>query len=95
MASLFAPGGSLDYQRTYSDNGHIVPELIDAGYYQFGLVAASAGYSLAETLSGAGWANALGNGDKSGPYGTNAYFISNTSAAWYDYNMGMYKVVGP
>jgi RHS repeat-associated protein len=95
MARIFAPRGMLDYQRTYSDNGNVVPDLIDAGYYQFGVIAAAAGYSLPDTFDGAGIANMFGNGDKTGPSGTNAYFISNTAAGWYDYNMGMYKAVGP
>jgi hypothetical protein len=84
----------LDFQRTFSDNGNVVPDLIDAGYYEFGMVAAAAGYSLPDTLSGAGWANTLGSGDKSGPYGTNGTYISNTVSGWEDYSMGKYNVVG-
>jgi len=92
MATLFAPGGDMDYQRTFSDNGNVVPELIDAGYYNFGVVAAAAGYSLTDALRGAGAANQLGSGDKSGPYGTNGARISNTVSGWVDYDMGLWSV---
>jgi hypothetical protein len=45
----FVQGGSMDYQRTFSDNGKVVPELVPFGYYNFGAVGASTGMSR-ETL---------------------------------------------
>jgi hypothetical protein len=92
MVAMFWPGGTQDYQRTYSDNGNIVPQLMDFGYYNYGVVAAASGYTLPETLEGAGAANQVGNGDKTGPYGTNGNYIWNTVEGWGDYNMGLYAI---
>jgi hypothetical protein len=71
MAGMFAPNMPMDYQRTYSQNGLINRDYINAGNYNFGLMAANAGYSLPVALMGAGIVNLFGHGDKSGPFFTN------------------------
>ena len=88
VASIFIQGGAMDYQRTYSDNGNIVQQLVDYGYYNFGVVAAAAGYNLDELLFAAGIVNQGNN--TSGPYGTNWPAIWNTMSGYKDYQMGLW-----
>jgi len=58
MIALFAPGQSMDYQRTYSDTpDHINEAYINFGNYNFGVVSAAAGYDLNQALSAAGAVN--------------------------------------
>jgi RHS repeat-associated protein len=71
MLALFVPGGLMDYQRSYGSNGLINPTYIDFGNFNFGVVAAAMGYNQAQALAGAGLANLLGRGNKSGPFFTN------------------------
>lgn len=61
----------MDYQRTYGSNGLINSTYIDFGNFNFGVVAAAMGYNQAQALAGAGLANLLGSGNKSGAFFTN------------------------
>ena len=61
----------MDYQRSYGSNGLISPTYIDFGNFNFGVVSAAMGYTQAQALAGAGLANLLGSGNKSGPFFTN------------------------
>jgi len=70
MIQLFL--GSVNYQRIYgSDGEHYNKDFIDFGNYNFGVVAAAAGYSWGYAITGSGFANLFGSGDKSGPYFNN------------------------
>lgn len=71
MAMLFAPGGGMDYQRTFGSNGHINKSYVDVGNYNYGVVTTTAGYSENTALFAAAVANQLGKGNKSGPLGSN------------------------
>lgn len=58
MINYFKPGGTMDYQRTFSvDKGKINPLYIDFGNYNYGVVAAAAGYSLNQALDAAAIVN--------------------------------------
>jgi hypothetical protein len=87
MAELFLPGQPMDYQRIYGNDGLINRSYIAFGNYNFGVVAAVAGYTKEEALLGAGAANLLGRGDKSGALFNNpinAPFISAGYDAYKD-----------
>ena len=71
MAALFLPNGLMDYQRSFRSNGLVNRNYVDFGNYNFGVVAAYAGYPLPVALAGAGAANPLGTGVKTGPFGSN------------------------
>ncbi|HEU5048458.1 MAG TPA: polymorphic toxin type 44 domain-containing protein [Rickettsiales bacterium] len=63
MFAAFMPDGSMDYQRTYSNqsdkNGNplINRNYIDFGNFNYGVVGAAAGYSLSELLNAAATIN--------------------------------------
>jgi hypothetical protein len=57
MLRLFRRGGLMDYQRTFGKPDRINRAYIDFGNYNYGVVAAAAGYSLLEAESFAGVAN--------------------------------------
>ncbi len=65
MISLFRRGGEMDYQRLYSKDSEINRDYIDIGNYNYGIVAAAAGYSWTSTKLFAGGANLGGSGEKS------------------------------
>ena len=59
----------MDYQEIYGTDGKINRDYIDFGNYNFGVVAAAAGFSRKEAEIYAGLANLLfGGGEKSGPF---------------------------
>jgi hypothetical protein len=89
MAALFLPGWPMDYQRVYSVNGKINPNFIDFGNYNYGAVAAAAGYTREQVLLGAGVANLLGSGKKDGPMFNNPKNIPFINAGYDDYKAGL------
>ncbi len=65
MIALFWPGlGSMDYQRKFGTDGKIDRDYIDFGNYNYGVVAAAAGYSWEYATMASGLANLLGGGKK-------------------------------
>lgn len=91
MVALFAPGGLMDYQRTYGSDGRINRTFIDFGNFNFGAVAAAAGYTTTEVLIAAGTANLLGTGDKSGPYFNNPSNLRFIIGGYDAYSAGLVK----
>ncbi|HME23311.1 MAG TPA: hypothetical protein VKI44_18620 [Acetobacteraceae bacterium] len=91
MVALFAPGGLMDYQRTYGSDGRINRTFIDFGNFNFGAVAAAAGYTKTEALIAAGAANLLGTGDKSGPYFINPRNLPFIVGGYDAYAAGLVK----
>jgi hypothetical protein len=89
MAELFLPGQPMDYQRIYGNDGLINRSYIAFGNYNFGVVAAVAGYTKEEALLGAGAANLLGRGDKSGALFNNPINAPFISAGYDAYKAGM------
>jgi hypothetical protein len=90
MALLFLPGhGRMDYQSAYGAAGAYNRDYVDFTSYNYGAVAAAAGYSRDEALVNAGYANVIADWwdqnvhgdppkDRSGPYqnkGRNAEMI--------------------
>lgn len=76
MMEQFLFGQEMDYQRTFG-SGETIPLFKDInrayipfGNFNYGAVAAAAGFSLEQAELAAGLANIAG-GDRSGPYGTN------------------------
>ena len=62
MAFLFLPGhGAMDYQSVYGKNGLYNRDYVDFTNYNFGVVAAAAGYSRDEALASAGFVNRTKN----------------------------------
>jgi hypothetical protein len=58
MAYLFLPGhGPMDYQSAYGTKGQYNRNFVDFTNYNYGIVAAAAGYSQEEALANAGMAN--------------------------------------
>jgi hypothetical protein len=89
MARLFLPGQPMDYQRVYGSNGLINRTYIAFGNYNFGVVAAAAGYTKAQAHLGAGAANLLGSGNKSGPLFNNPMNIPLIDAGYDAYEAGV------
>jgi hypothetical protein len=80
-------GGEWDYQRTYSPSGKINREYINIGNYNYGVVAAAAGYTLDEAQAAAGLVNLSGRGAKSLTYyGGNPRNAQWIAKGWKDYN---------
>jgi hypothetical protein len=71
MTALFFRGQPMDYQRVYGNDGEINRDYIDFGNFNYGVVAAAAGYTFDQAILAAGLVNSLGGGDKSGPYFNN------------------------
>ncbi|MGH7033158.1 MAG: polymorphic toxin type 44 domain-containing protein [Stellaceae bacterium] len=89
MVGLFAPHiGSMDYQRIFGTDGKINKDYVDFGNYNYGVVAAAAGFSLGEAVFAHGVVNQLGQGDKSGPWGGNPRDITMIQNGYADYNSG-------
>lgn len=88
MAELFAPGQKLDYQRTRSRTDKINKTYINFGNYNFGVVAAAAGYDLGTTLVASGVANLWGKGDRSGPFHNNPRNMPWIIMGYNDYKNG-------
>ncbi len=62
----------MDYQRLY-DDGKINKTYIDFGNYNYGVVAAAAGYTLPQAMLAAAFHNrSVGNPDTSGTWGTDS-----------------------
>jgi hypothetical protein len=89
MSALFLPGQPMDYQRVYGNNGLINRTFIGFGNYNFGVVAAAGGYSLNQALIGAGAANLLGTGSRSGPYLNNPQNVPFITQGFNDYRAGL------
>lgn len=94
MLAEFYRYNHMDYQRIYSINGLPNKTFIDFGNYNYGVVAAAAGYSKEETLIAAGAINLTGSGDKSGPYFNNPRNASMIEAGYDDYIAGKIKTHG-
>jgi hypothetical protein len=75
----------MDYQRIYG------PTFIDFGNYNYGVVAAAAGYTEREALIAAGAYNFTGNGDKSGIYFNSPRNMQLIEAGFDDYKSGWIK----
>lgn len=89
MISLFAPHfGTMDYQRKYGTGGDINRDYIDVGNYNYGVVAAAAGYSWEEATVASGLANLIGSGDKSGPWWNNPRNLEMIKKGYNDYKAG-------
>lgn len=91
MLALFSRGGLMDYQRTYGSNGKLNKMFIDFGNYNFGAVAAAAGYPYMQAATAAGVVNLLGSGDKSGPLFNNPRNLSFIRAGYQDYMNGILR----
>jgi hypothetical protein len=88
MSALFLPGQPMDYQRVYGKDGLINRSFIAFGNYNFGVVAAAAGYTKKQAHLAAGAANLLGSGDKSGPDFNNPLNIPFIDAGYDAYKAG-------
>ena len=87
MASTFAPAvGPMDYQRRMSVDPLINREYVDYGNYNFGAVAAAAGYNLDYALKGGATVNH--SSDKSGCYGGNIQSQTMIIKGYADYMQG-------
>lgn len=89
MIDLFQRGAPMDYQRA---GGTFHQEYVDFGNYDFGVVAAAAGYTKEEAIFAAGMYNLTGTGDKSGPWFNNQRNLSFISMGYDDYKSG--KITG-
>ena len=92
MVALFAPGGAMDYQRSYGTNGYINSDYVDFGNYNYGVVSAAAGYTEEEALFGAGVVNSRNIGNPnvntSGPYFSNPRNNQLIQAGYEAYEQG-------
>jgi len=90
MVALFARDlGAMDYQRIYCKDGeHINRDYIDIGNYNYGVVAAAAGYSFDHAIRAAGRVNESGEGDKSGPHNNNPRNLAMIKKGYDDYFAG-------
>ncbi len=89
MMALFSrKTGSMDYQWVYRTNDKDNPDYIDFGNYNYGVVAAAAGYSWNDTMIAAGLANSTGSGDKSGPWWNSSRNLPLIRQGYEDYEAG-------
>ena len=89
MVGLFAPRiGKMDYQWIFGSNGKYNKDYIDFGNYNYGVVAAAAGYTMDEAVRAAGFVNQFGQGDKSGPLGNNPRNLEMIRKGFCDYKAG-------
>jgi hypothetical protein len=99
MIRWFFPGrGSMDYQSLYGKNGQYNENYVDVTNYNFGVVAAAAGYSKEEMLAAAGsvnwaadlWYQLHGQkpNDQSGQYGNKERNADMIVKGFEDYKAG-------
>jgi hypothetical protein len=88
MTALFFQGQPMDYQRVYSIDGEINKDYVDFGNYNYGVVAAAAGYTFDQAILAAGMVNLLGGGKKSGPYFNNPRNLQFITMGYGDYTGG-------
>ena len=89
MAALFMRGGSMDYQRLFGSSESTNRQFVDFGNYNYGVVAAAAGYYLQAAQAAAGYLNHVwGGGDQSGPFYGNPRNIPFITAGCNAYNSG-------
>lgn len=89
MFGLFARRiGRMDYQWVYRVNGKDNPDYIDFGNYNYGVVAAAAGYSFDDAMIAAGIVNLTGTGDKSGPWWNSSRNLPLIKQGYDDYKTG-------
>ena len=93
MAKLFGRGGEMDYQRTYGSHDKINNDYVDVGNYNYGIVAAAAGYSWTYAAAAATVVNWTGGGDKSGRLGSNPRNLEIARRGYDDYKAG--KIIHP
>ena|GEM_PF-5403488 len=87
MVLLFSPYiGLMDYQRTHSSDDKYNLRYIDFGNFNYGAVAAAAGYDEEEAVRYAAYVNQLGQGDKTGKYGSNPRNEAMIRAGWHTYH---------
>lgn len=89
MIYWFAPGQPMDYQRTRSSTDKINKAYIDFGNYNYGVVAAAAGYDVDQALFSAGVLNFLGGGDHSGEMNNNPRNVLWIRMGYSDYKKGL------
>lgn len=90
MTALFAPSvGLMDYQRNYSNDGNINRAYINFGNYNYGVVAAAAGYDLDQALFASGIANLWGSGNHTGAMFNNPANIPWIKQGFSDYMEGL------
>ncbi len=71
FAPLFRPGGDMDYQRPNGFSGPVQIRYRPIGYYNYGVIAAKAGYGKTEALHNAGLYNRIFGGKWFGANGVN------------------------
>ncbi len=94
MINYFERGGAMDYQRQNGADGLVTQAYIPFGNFNYGVVAAAAGYTYNEALAGAAVENINGGGDRSGQWFSNPqndYFIQ---AGYNAYKSGKIKASG-
>lgn len=96
MLGLFSRRwGSMDYQWLYSPDGKSYNrDYIDLGNYNYGVVAAAAGYSWSYATTASGIANLFGGGDKTGPMFNNRRNLKMIRQGYDDYNSGKIAPLG-
>ncbi len=88
MIALFWPRQSMDYQRIYSDN-NFDSAYTDFGNYNYGVVAAAAGYTPEQALLGSGLYNLIrGRSDISGSMYNSIPGLKLITAGYNDYISG-------
>jgi hypothetical protein len=92
MAKKFRRGGDWDYQRTFGSGGKVNPIYINIGNYNYGVVAAAAGYTLDEAQAATGIVNLTGRGTKSAEYyGGNPRNAGWIAKGWRAYSNGLIR----
>jgi hypothetical protein len=88
MIRLFRRGGEMDYQSLYGTKEHYNQDYIDVGNYNYGVVAAAAGYSWEYAATVATMVNWGGSGDKSGFLFSNPRNLEIARRGYDDYQAG-------
>jgi guanyl-specific ribonuclease Sa len=89
MYELVQRGGPMDYQRP--DGVNVDKRLIPIANYNYGVLAAAAGYSDRQAVVAAGIYNTTGTGNKEGPYFTNKHYYPMIAAGLRDYRAGKFS----
>jgi len=85
MLALFQEYGPMDYQRS---SGVFNADYRDFGNYNYGVVAAAAGYTKDQALAAAGAYNATRSNDTSGAYGNSPRNAEYIEKGYDDYVAG-------
>jgi hypothetical protein len=92
MAEWFTPHiGTMDYQSVYGEIWEYNRSYIDVTSYNYGIVAAAAGYGREEALYNAGWLNRRLHSDPnltSGPFGNKVQNADMIAKGYDDYKAG-------